>query len=89
MKAYYYLLQIAHIMLQLLEHGSLLRQWAATQGKTVLTLFGSLKNIARRLLEDLRHGLLLEEPRLVIQIRLDTSQPSCWRWLLVVLAVLV
>ncbi|TMI78268.1 MAG: hypothetical protein E6H04_12740 [Bacillati bacterium ANGP1] len=73
LKAYYYLLQIAHIMLQLLEHGSLLRQLAATQGKTVLTLFGSLKNIARRLLEDLRHGLLPEEPRVALQIRLDTS----------------
>jgi len=73
LKAYYYLLQIAHIMLQLLERGSLLRQVAVAQGKTVLTLFGSLKNIARRLLEDLRHGLLPEEPRMAIQIRLDTS----------------
>ncbi len=73
LKAYYYLLQIAHIMLQLLERGSLLRQLAAAQGKTVLTLFGSLKNIARRLLENLRHGLLPEEPRLAIQIRFDTS----------------
>jgi hypothetical protein len=73
LKAYYYLLQIAHIMLQLLERGSLLRQLAAAQGKTVLTLFGSLKNIARRLLEDLRHGLLPEELRVAIQIRFDTS----------------
>ncbi len=73
LKAYYYLLQIAHIMLQLLERGSLLRQLTAAQGKTVRTLFGSLKNIARRLLEDLRHGLLPEEPRVAIQIRFDTS----------------
>jgi hypothetical protein len=73
LKAYYYLLQIAHIMLQVLERGSLLRQVAAAQGKTVLTLFGSLKNIARRLLEDLRHRLLPEEPRAAIQIRFDTS----------------
>jgi len=33
LKAYYYLLQIAHIMLQVLERGSLLRQLAAAQGK--------------------------------------------------------
>jgi len=73
LKAYYYLLQIAHIMLQVLERGSLLRHLAAAQGKTVLARFGSLKNIARRLLEDLRHGLLPEEPRAAVQIRFDTS----------------
>lgn len=73
LKAYYYLLQIAHMMLQLLEHGSLLRRLAQAQGKTPLALFGSLKNIARRLLEALRHGLLPEEPRPAIQIRLDSS----------------
>jgi len=74
LKAYYYLLQIAHSMLQLLERGSLLRHLAQTQGKTPLGVFGSLKNIARRLLEGLRHCLLPEEePRAVIQIRLDTS----------------
>jgi len=74
LKAYYYLLQIAHLMLQLLEHGSLLRQLAREMGKTPLTLWGSLKNMARRLLEDLRHALLLEAdaaPR--IQIRLDDT----------------
>jgi hypothetical protein len=65
LKACYYLLQIARIMLQLLERGSLLRQLAAAQGKTIRTLFGSLKNIARRLLEALRHGLLPEEPPLL------------------------
>ena len=73
LKAYYYLLQIAHIMLQLLEQGSLLRRLAAAQGTQPLTLFGSLKNIARRLLEDLRHTLLPEEPPMAIQIRFDTS----------------
>jgi len=76
LKAYYYLLQIAHLMLQLLERGSLLRRVARAVGKTPLTLFGSLKNIARRLLEGLRNSLLPAEaaaaPR--IQIRLeDTS----------------
>ena len=72
-KAYYYLLQIAHMMLQLLERGSLLRRLAQRHGKTPLALFGSLKNIARRLLEDLRHHLLPEESRPAIQIRFDTS----------------
>ena len=72
-KAYYYLLQIAHMMLQLLERGSLLRRLAQRHGKTPLALFGSLKNIARRLLEDLRHHVLPEEPRPAIQIRFDTS----------------
>lgn len=53
--AYYYLLQIAHIIIQLLEYGSLLRALAERFGKTPLQLFGSLKNIARRLLESLRY----------------------------------
>lgn len=73
MKAYYYLLQIAHMMLQLLEQGSLLRHLAQTQGKAPRALFGSLKNIARRLLEDLRHRVLPEEMGPAIQIRFDTS----------------
>jgi hypothetical protein len=78
LKAYYYLLQIAHIMLQLLERGSLLRRLAREVGKTPQTLFGSLKNIARRLLECFRYGLLPEEDATrraaaAIQIRLDTS----------------
>ncbi|HKV43123.1 MAG TPA: hypothetical protein VJT32_00375 [bacterium] len=72
-KAYYYLLQIAHMILQLLEQGSLLRQLAQRQGKTSRALFSSLKNIARRLLDDLRHRVLPEETRLAIQIRFDTS----------------
>jgi hypothetical protein len=54
-KAYYYLLQIAFIIVQLLERGSLLRRLAQQQGqRTAVELFGSLKNIARRLLESLR-----------------------------------
>jgi hypothetical protein len=54
-KAYYYLLQIAFIITQLCERGSVLRQLAAELGRTPLQLFGSLKNIARRLLEALRY----------------------------------
>jgi hypothetical protein len=54
-KAYYYLLQIAFILIQLLERGSLLARLAEQAGqRTALHLFGSLKNMARRLLESLR-----------------------------------
>jgi hypothetical protein len=42
-------------VVQLLERGSLLRRLAERAGKaTAVALFGSLKNIARRLLESLR-----------------------------------
>ena len=74
LKAYYYLLQIAHLMLRLLERGSLLRQVAHDVGKTPLTLWGSLKNIARRLLDGLRHAAPgPEPPPRRIQIRLNDS----------------
>jgi hypothetical protein len=57
-KAYYYLLQIAFILVQLLERGSLLRRLAEQADKpTAVALFGSLKNIARRLLESIRYRL--------------------------------
>jgi hypothetical protein len=77
--AYYFLLQIAHLLLQLLEKGSLLRQLAQEQGKrTALELFGSLKNMAQRLLESLRYQRWPEEAferprRASRQIRLDSS----------------
>jgi hypothetical protein len=48
-KAYYYLLQIAFIITQLVERGSLLRQLAAEVQRTPLQLFGSLANMARYL----------------------------------------
>ena len=53
-KAYYVLLQIAFILVQLLERGSLLRRLAEEMGRPVWKLFGSLKNVARRLLESIR-----------------------------------
>jgi hypothetical protein len=53
-KAYYYLLQIAFILLQLLEQGSLLRRLAATWGQTPWQLLGGLMNVAWLLLESLR-----------------------------------
>jgi hypothetical protein len=77
-QAYYYLLQIAFILTQLLERGSLLRRLAAAAGKTPLQLFGSLKNIARRLLEALRYLPWPEESfdavaAARLHISLDTS----------------
>lgn len=53
-KAYYYLLQIAHLILQLVEKGNLLRRLAEDVGKSPLALFGSLRQFARRLLEAFR-----------------------------------
>ena len=53
-KAYYLLLQIAFILVQLLERGNLLRRLAAEAGRPVWKLFGSLRNVARRLLDSLR-----------------------------------
>jgi hypothetical protein len=78
-KAYYYLLQIAFILVQLLERGSLLRRLAEGLGKkTALHLFGSLKNIARRLLESLRFFIWPEDSfdtqtASRLSISLDTS----------------
>lgn len=60
-KAYYLLLQIAHIILQLLEKGSLLRRLVRQASKSAVDLFGSLKNIARRLLEAFRYTRLPDE----------------------------
>jgi hypothetical protein len=77
--AYYFLLQIAHLLLQLVEKGSLLRQLAHQQGQpTAVKLFGSLKNMTQRLLESLRYLKWLDDAfdvRLArkIQIRLDSS----------------
>ena len=77
--AYYFLLQIAHLLLQLVEKGSLLRHLAQEQGKrTAVELFGSLKNMAQRLLESLRYLHWPDEAfdrmgASGIQIRLDSS----------------
>jgi hypothetical protein len=53
-KAYYYLLRIAFIIAQLVERGCLLRRLAEEMGRPVWELFGSLKNVARRLLDSVR-----------------------------------
>lgn len=60
-KAYYHLLQIGHLYMQLLHHNSLHLALAKQYGrKSVLTLWGALKKIPQRLLESLRYYLLLE-----------------------------
>ncbi len=61
-KAYYYLLQLGHLFLQLLHHNSLHLALAQQYGrKTVLTLWGALKKIPQRLLEALRYYQLPED----------------------------
>jgi len=70
-KNYYLLLQIAHMILQLIECGSLL----AADCKR---LFGSIRNLAKRLAESLRNRLIPPEatdPAIArgIQIRLNSS----------------
>jgi hypothetical protein len=77
--AYYFLLQIAHLLLQLVEKGSLLRHLAQQQGKrSAVALYGSLKNMAQRLLDSLRYRRWPDEVfdpagAGAIQIRLDSS----------------
>lgn len=69
MKNFYALLQIGHLILQLLERGRLF-------GQDARKLFGSLRDLARRLAESLRNALIPAEavdPAQSIQIRLDTG----------------
>ena len=54
-KVYYLILQIAFLLTQLLERGSLLRRLAEEAGRPFWKLFGSLKNVARRLLDSVRY----------------------------------
>jgi hypothetical protein len=75
-KSFYYLLQIAHLFLQMLEMGSLLRQLARQYHSTPIGLFGSLKNIAQFLLDCFRYFRLEAEvfsPTGRFQIRLLDS----------------
>lgn len=78
LKAYYFLLQIAHLIFQLLEVGSLLRNVAGKAGKSPREFFGSLRNIARRIVEAFRYFCLpddLFDPSAAasIQIRLTAT----------------
>lgn len=76
LQSFYLLLQIAHLILQLVEQGSLLKRVARQYGKSVVGLYGSVRNIARRLLECLRYCRIPAEAfeaKARIQIRLDSS----------------
>lgn len=76
LKCFYYLLQIAHLFLQMLEMGSLLQQLARQYHSTPIGLFGSLKNIAEFLLDCFRYFQLEAEafkPTQAFQIRLLDS----------------
>lgn len=66
-RVFYLLLQIAHLLQQLLVHGSLLRPFAQR--------FVTVRNFVRRLTESLRHEILPPLDRLppVGQVRWDTS----------------
>jgi hypothetical protein len=60
-KAYYNLLQIGDLLMQLLHHNSLHQALAKEYGhKSVLALWGALKKIPQRLLEGLRYYRLPE-----------------------------
>ena len=77
-QAYYHLLPIAFILIQLLKRGRRLRRRAAAAGRTVLQGFGSLKNLAGRLLESIRYTIWPEasyDPRAAarLHIGLDSS----------------
>jgi hypothetical protein len=61
LKVYYLWLQIAHLVLLLVEKGALLRRLAAAWGQTVLGWFGSRRNVAERLRESLRNWAWPEE----------------------------
>lgn len=61
MKSFYYLMQIAHLFSQMFEMGSVLRRLAQDYATTPVGLFGSLKNIAKRLLECFRYFCLTDE----------------------------
>ena len=75
LKAFYYLLQIAHLFLQMFEMGSLLQHLAKEYGCSPRQLFGSLRNLNQRLLECFRYFQLSEEVLLSApgQIRLVDS----------------
>lgn len=71
MKNFYYLLQIAHFISQLMEKGSLLKE-------RIKKIVGGIRNLSRRLLEELRTEYLTAEKMIrilavSIQIRFDST----------------
>lgn len=75
LQSFYLLLQIAHLIWQLVEQGSLLQRVARQYGQSLLGLYGSIRNLARRLLECLRFYRIPPEAFATarLQIRLDSS----------------
>jgi len=75
LQSFYLLLQIAHLISQLVEHGSLLRRVARQHGQSLIGLYGSVRNLARRLLECLRFYRIPAQAfeKAHLQIRLDSS----------------
>lgn len=78
LKCFYILLQIAHMILQLVEKGSLLKKLARDYETTVPKLLGSINNLSRRLLECLRYFRIPDSAfdsqlAAACQIRLDTG----------------
>jgi hypothetical protein len=75
LQSFYLLLQIAHLIAQLVEQGSLLRRVARQYGLSLIGLYGRVRNIARRLLECLRFYHIPAEAfeKTRLQIRLDSS----------------
>jgi hypothetical protein len=75
LQSFYLLLQIAHLIWQLVEQGSLLRRVARQYGQSLLGLYGSIRNLARRLLDCLRFYRIPAEAFAAtrLQIRLDSS----------------
>jgi hypothetical protein len=77
-QSYDLLLQLAFLLVQLLERGSLRRRLAEEAGRPVWKLFGSLKNLARRLLDRVRFVAWDEawfdaRPAQAVRIGLDSS----------------
>lgn len=76
LRCYYLLLQIAHLMHQILEKGSLLKRLVRELGDSVLAVYGSLRNISRCLLECLLYFHLPRDalnPAFRVRVQFDTS----------------
>ena len=79
LRVFYIFLQIAHMMMQVFERGSLLKRLAMAMGKrTIVAFYGSYKNLAKRLLETFRNRLIPAAAFDIgaaarIQIRFDSS----------------
>ena len=62
LRVFYILLQIAHMMMQVFERGSLLKSLVQAAGKrTVQELYGSYRNVSKRLLEFFRNRWIAPE----------------------------